>query len=192
MMIKTPLFFLASVLLIGSMPILSLTTPAAGAYRCDNGKIAFRSEATLEVVQAKSNKLRGAVDPENNTFAWSVETRSFEGFNSPLQREHFNENYMESSKFPRVSFAGKIIEKVDFKKDGKYTVRAKGKLSAHGIEQERIIRSELEVTGDKIRIFARFSVPLTDHNISIPQIVHQKIAEEISVTVDAELKNGGI
>lgn len=161
-------------------------------YRCENGSVSFKSEATLELIQARSNKLRGAIDPVNNTFAWSVETRSFEGFNSPLQREHFNENYMESGKFPRVSFAGKIIEKIDFQKDGKYIVRAKGKLSAHGVEQERIIRSDLQVSGNKLWIQSSFTVPLSDHNINVPQIVHQKIAEEVSVSMEAELLGGGI
>lgn len=163
----------------------------AGPYRCENGKVFFRSEATLELIQARSNKLRGAIDPSNNTFAWSVETNSFAGFNSPLQREHFNENYMESGKYPRVSFTGKIIEKIDFQANGKYTVRAKGKLLAHGIEQERIIRSELEVAGNKLFVRSQFTVPLTDHNISIPHIVHQKIAEEVSLSIDAELQASG-
>lgn len=163
----------------------------AGPYRCENGVVSFKSEATLELIQAKSNKLRGAIDPSNNTFAWSVETSSFNGFNSPLQREHFNENYLESSKYPRVSFAGKIIEKVDFQTNGKYTIRAKGKLIAHGIEQERIIRSELEVIGNKLIVRSQFTVPLTDHNISIPHIVHQKIAEEVLLNIEAELLSTG-
>jgi hypothetical protein len=159
----------------------------AGPYRCDNGKVFMKSEATLEVIQAQSNKLKGAIDPSNNNFAWSVDVISFNGFNSALQREHFNENYMENSKYPRVSFTGKIIEKVDFQTNGKYNVRAKGKLIAHGVEQERIIRSELEIQGNKILIHAEFTVPLADHNIRIPQIVNQKIAEAVSLRMEAVL-----
>lgn len=177
--------------LICSLGAFSGSKPA-GPYRCENGKVFFKSEATLELIQARSNKLRGAIDPTNNSFAWTVETSSFSGFNSPLQREHFNENYMESNKYPKVSFAGKIIEKVDFQTPGKYTIRAKGKLIAHGVEQERIIRSELEIIdGNRIRVRSQFTVPLTDHNISIPHIVHQKIAEEVSLNIDAELQASG-
>jgi len=157
-------------------------------YRCDNGKVTFKSEATLETIQARSNKLRGAVDPTNNTFAWSVDAISFDGFNSALQREHFNENYIESSKFPKLTFTGKIIEKIDFQKDGRYTARAKGKLVVHGVEQERIIRCELEVLGDKILVHAQFTVPLDDHNIRIPHIVNQKISEEVYLNIEAELR----
>ena len=116
-----------------------------------------------------------------------MDVKTFEGFNSPLQREHFNENYMESKKYPKASFTGKIIEAIDFQKDGTYSIRAKGQLNIHGVEQERIIKSQLEVSGNKIKIQSTFSVPLSDHNITIPKIVYQKIAEEITITVDAEL-----
>lgn len=156
-------------------------------FRCENGKVGFKSDAPLEVIQAKSSKLRGAIDSENQTFAWTVDVKTFEGFNSPLQREHFNENYMESKKYPKASFTGKIIEAIDFQKDGTYSIRAKGQLNIHGVEQERIIKSQLEVSGNKIKIQSSFGVPLSDHNITIPKIVYQKIAEEITITVDAEL-----
>ncbi len=159
-----------------------------GVFRCDNGKVSFKSDAPLEVISAKSPRLRGAIDTAKQTFAWSVDVRSFEGFNSPLQREHFNENYMESKHYPKASFTGKIIEDVDFSKNGTYSVRAKGLLNIHGVEQERIIKSQIEINGGKLRVHATFSVPLTDHNITIPKVVYQKIAEEITVTVGADME----
>ncbi|MBP6810092.1 MAG: YceI family protein [Saprospiraceae bacterium] len=183
---KLRLLFFAPALLLCGMGTFG-PPKTAGPYRCENGKVFFKSEATLELIQARSKKLRGAIDPSNNTFAFTVETSSFEGFNSPLQREHFNENFLESTKYPKISFTGKIIEKIDFQTDGIYSVRAKGKLVAHGVEKERIIRSELEVLGNKLNLRAQFTVPLADHNISIPHIVHQKIAEEVSLRIEAEL-----
>jgi YceI-like domain len=159
----------------------------SGKFQGNDGKIMLKSVATLELIEAKSIKLRGAIDPSSQSFAWSVEIRSFMGFNSPLQREHFNENYMESDHFPKASFTGKIIEKVDFNQPGIQTVRAKGKLTIHGIEQERIIKSQLENKDGKLHITASFTVPIADHDISIPKIVHQKIAEEIMVTIDTIL-----
>ena len=184
---KAQLLLFAPIVMLCSMGAFGFSRPKA-SFRCENGKVFFKSVASLETIQARSKKLRGMIDPANNTFAWSVETSSFEGFNNPLQREHFNENYMESSKFPKISFTGKIIEKIDFQTEGKYSVRAKGKLIAHGVAQERIIRSDLEVIGNKLRVRAQFTVPLADHNISIPHIVHQKIAEEISLEVEADLE----
>jgi polyisoprenoid-binding protein YceI len=158
------------------------------SYRAEKGKVNFQSKASLEVIRAKSNQLKGAINVENQTFAWSVDISSFEGFNSPLQKEHFQESYMEVDKHPRASFAGKIIEKIDFQKNGVYSVRAKGKLNIHGVEQERIIKSTLEIVNKAIKIESTFSVALSDHNIEIPKIVHQKIAEQIEVNVEASLE----
>ena len=179
----TTLLFLCSLLLCPGQ----LYLPAL-VYRCDTGKVILKSDAALEIIEAQSNKLRGVIDLSSNSFAWTVDIRSFEGFNNRLQREHFNENYMESDKFPKASFAGKIIELVDLQTDGTYSVRAKGKITVHGIEQERIIKSQVTVAGKRVHVTSTFTVPLSDHNINIPRIVYQKIAEEISVTIDADLK----
>ena len=157
-------------------------------FLCENGVVTIRSEATLELIQAKSNQLRGIIDPMKQTFVWKVNMSTLQGFNSPLQREHFNESYLESDKYQQAIFSGKIIESVNFDKDGKITVRAKGKLNIHGIEQERIIKSTLDIKGNKIIVRASFTVPISDHDIKIPKIVHQKIAEEISVTINAQLE----
>ncbi|MCB0607209.1 MAG: YceI family protein [Lewinellaceae bacterium] len=153
----------------------------------ENGRISFKSDAPLELIEAASGELKGIIDPSRNAFAFSVNIQSFQGFNSPLQREHFNENYMESKKFPRATFSGKFIEDVDFTKDGAYQVRAKGKLNVHGIEKERIIKGSVKVEGGKVTLTAAFTVLLEEHGIAIPKIVYQKIAEEISVELVATL-----
>ena len=168
---------------VADLPELS----APAVYRGEKGRVWFQSNAPLEVIEAQSGQLRGAINPVQQTFAWSVDVKTFNGFNSPLQREHFNEAYLESPLFPKATFTGKIIEKVDYSQDGSYPVRAKGKLVIHGVEQERIIKSTLDVHGKKLRIRSTFTVPLSDHNIAIPKIVHQKIAEEVMVVIDSEL-----
>lgn len=165
----------------------SAFTPPPGTFSCDNGYVSFQSEAPLEMIKAESRQLRGVIDPEKQTFAWTVEISTFEGFNNPLQREHFNENYLESKNFPKASFSGKIIESVDFTQDGVYTVRAKGKLQIHGKIQERIIKSQLQINGKRLRVSSSFGALLADHDIRIPKIVYQKIAEEVTVQVEAEL-----
>ncbi len=161
--------------------------PASQLYRIKEGRIHFKSEAPLELIEASSSKLRGLIRTDDQTFAFSVANESFEGFNSALQREHFNENYMESSRYPNCTFTGKIIEPVDFTKEGTYTVRAKGKLSVHGVDVERIIKSTLTIKGNTISVQSEFIVPLQEHNITIPKIVYQKIAEEINVKINATL-----
>jgi hypothetical protein len=150
------------------------------------GTVDFTSEAPLELIQAASSELKGLVDFENETFAFSIPVNSFQGFNSALQREHFNENYMETDKFPRATFSGKMIEKIDVNTDGEYVVRAKGELTIHGVEQERIIRSIVRVEGGNIFIETTFSILLQDHSIAIPKVVQYKIAEEINVSIKAK------
>ena len=156
-------------------------------YLTQNGQVYFHSDAPLEFIGAKSDLLEGVIDPAKNTFAFQLEISSFEGFNSPLQKVHFNENYLETKRFPKATFSGKIIEKVDLKKDGTYTVRTKGKLVVHGISQERIIKSTVTVTDGVLELKSTFTVLLDEHDIDIPRIVHQKIAEEIKVEITAVL-----
>ncbi len=174
-------FCLIIVLCSGFMP------PERSIFMTRNGTIHFTSDAPLELIEASSDALRGAIDLDQRTFAFTVEMSSFDGFNSPLQRTHFNENYMESKEYRQSTFIGKIIEKTDISKPGKYTIRAKGKLKIHGRTRERIIKSEITVSEDRMVIKSYFTVLLQEHDITIPKIVHQKIAEEIQVHVEGVL-----
>jgi hypothetical protein len=166
---------------------LSLSLHSQHLFNVVEGEIAFVSNAPLEVIRAKSQALRGLIDAEKRTFAFTLSIETFEGFNSPLQRIHFNENYLESNVFPEATFAGKIIEDVDLTQSGTYDVRVKGKLLIHGTERERIMRGTLVVDGETLNISCAFEVVLEEHNIRIPRIVYQKIAEVIQVNVSAEL-----
>lgn len=159
----------------------------AQVYGTDKGSISFSSDAPLELIKASSNEMKGRFDVSKKLFAFSIKITSFTGFNSPLQREHFNENYMESVQYPNASFSGRIIEDIDFSKDGTYEVRAKGNLTIHGVTQERIIKCDLLVKEGKINVKANFTVLLAEHNILIPKVVHEKLASEIKVEVKADL-----
>ncbi len=166
--------------------VLNKSWGQASHYEITGGTVTFRSDAPLELIEAKSAALQGIIDPNKNTFAFKVKIQTFEGFNAPLQRVHFNENYMESGKFPSSTFTGKIIENVDLTQDGNHTIRTKGKLTIHGVTQERIIKSDVSVSDSKLKVSARFTVLLKEHNITIPKIVYQKIAEEIKVIIEAD------
>lgn len=159
-----------------------------GIFYTNTGSIYFRSEAQLELISATSNSVTGLLDPVERTFVFKVILRTFKGFNSALQQEHFNEKYLESEKYPEAFFSGKIIEDLDFSIDGTYDIRAKGKLKIHGTEMERIIRSRVISKSGIINIESNFTIKLSDHNIKIPKVVHEKIASEILVNFRAELK----
>src|SRR5260221_6383640 len=97
--------FLCWLLLLGFV----LDAEAQKNFITSDGEIKFASKAQLEMIKASSNKLHGIIDPATNKFAFLVSIPSFQGFNSELQRKHFNENYLESDKFAMAKFSGKII-----------------------------------------------------------------------------------
>lgn len=160
-------------------------------YKTATGIINFKSDAPLEVITATSKKMEGVIDADLLTFAFSLPVRSFEGFNNGLQQQHFYENYLETDKYPSATFQGKIIEHVDLTVPGTYTVRAKGQLNIHGRTKERIIKTEIISTGFELKAKAAFMIPLVDHQIEVPSIVNQKIAQEISVHVQGTFQLEG-
>lgn len=179
---------LAFTILILWMPLTFLNAQGGKIFSTTSGKITFQSDAPYELIKASSNQLIGALDVAKKEFAFRVRMETFEGFNSALQREHFNENYMESNKFPEAKFVGKIIEDIDFTQEGTFPVRAKGMFTVHGVAQERIIKSDLTIKDGKASIKSRFTVLLADHNIPIPKVVKDKLASEIKVEVNCQLQ----
>ncbi|MBK9733473.1 MAG: YceI family protein [Saprospiraceae bacterium] len=114
--------------------------------------------------------------------------RSFNGFNSALQQEHFNENYLESDKFPTATYVGKLLDPIDLSKDASYQVRTKGIFTIHGVGMERILKHEITIKNKLLLLRSSFIISLEDYNISIPSIVNKKIAEEINVSLEAQLR----
>lgn len=180
--------FSSRLLLVVSLLLLHIPTFAQQLYSCRDGYVYWVSEAPLELIEAESDNLQGIIRADDQTFAFSMAIRSFDGFNSGLQKEHFHENYLETEEFGKATFSGKILEQVNFTTPGTKTVRVKGVLDIHGVEQERIIRATVVTKPDGVlEISADFTVLLVDHEISIPRIVFQKIAEEINVRIRATL-----
>lgn len=177
--------FKSLLLIIGICVVCS--AKAQEVYELQKGTIHFYSEAPQELIRASATDLKGVLDIKKKLFAFKVPNASFVGFNSPLQREHFNENYMETEKYAESSFAGKIIEDVDVSKDGEYKVRAKGKLKIHGVAHERIIEVAIKSKQNKLTVQSSFIVSLYDHSIKIPKVVYDKLAPDIHVTVSGTM-----
>jgi polyisoprenoid-binding protein YceI len=155
-------------------------------FECRKGKVTFTSTAPQEIITASTSSMKGLLNVEENSFVFSVDMKTFQGFNSDLQREHFNESYMETEKFPKAYFTGKLIDKFDTSLPTQ-TIRAKGQLSVHGILRERIIPVNISRKGELYLLSAKFDIGLADHGIKVPKIVHQKIAEVINVEVTSEI-----
>ncbi len=161
--------------------LFSALTGHSQKYTATKGEITFTSNAVLELIKATSSKVQGVLDTSTEQFAFLVKMQSFEGFNSNLQREHFNEKYMESDKFYDATFTGKLQEDIDFTKDGTYDVTAKGTLVVHGKKQPRTIPGKITIEKGKVNINAEFKVLLADHDIKIPTIISEKVATEIYI-----------
>ena len=157
-------------------------------YLSNKGTVTFLSEAPLETITATSEQVQCAVNTDDLRFAFKIQNKSFIGFNSPLQQEHFYENYIETDKYTYSTFQGKIIEKINKETAGEQKVRAKGVLSIHGVDVERIINATIEFTDGEMALKSNFQISLEDHNIRIPNVVNQKIAEVIEVSVKARLE----
>jgi len=146
-----------------------------------NGEISFFSEAPMEDIKAINNKVRAVYDVNTNQLAFQLEIKDFV-FPKALMQEHFNENYLESDIYPKSIFSGKVISQ-----DGKSVV-VEGNLTIHGktnkIKVEGILKQEKKVAN----VSTEFIVKLEDYDIEIPTIVMYKIAEEVKVKVNIELK----
>ena len=156
----------------------------AQIFTTNNATLSFVSDAPLEVIKATSAELQGALEIEKKTFAFKVYMKSFNGFNSPLQKEHFFENYMEVNRYPLAVFKGKIIEEF-VKSQKKY--RAKGMLNLHGVTKEVIIDVWLTISENNVDFDSKFKVSLADFEIELPMIVHQKIAEVIDLQAKGKM-----
>ncbi len=152
-------------------------------------EVTFISIAPLEHIAASNAGCTGLLDPVERTFAVQVPIILFEGFNSPLQRVHFNENYLESHVWPTATFVGRIIEDIDLHAPGSYSIRAKGTFTLHGVDQDRVIPCNVVVGPEGVRITAMFDILLADHAIRVPRIVQQKISSDIKVKVDLLFKS---
>jgi hypothetical protein len=155
-------------------------------YSTKSGKISFFSDAPLEDIQAKNNEVESKLAPANGQVAFTLLIKGFQ-FENELMEEHFNENYLESDKFPKSDFRGMItnVKDINFSKDGSYPARVKGNLTIHGITKEVESNGTVEVRGGKVTAKSKFNVNLKDFGIG-GSLIGKKIAENIAITVDCQ------
>ena len=166
------------------LALLSFNQAGGTLYACKNAKITLYSEAPIENIEATSVNGTSVLNAATGEIAFSIPIRSFH-FHKSLMEEHFNENYMESDKYPNAAFKGRLQTIPDLSKDGAYPVRATGTLDVHGVKQDRTIDGRLVVKAGVVSLAAQFNVKCADHHIDIPKIVFHNIAETIQVNVTA-------
>jgi hypothetical protein len=165
--------------------VLSGEMAAQSRYFTKTGYIWFFSKAPLEDIEAHNKKVISFVDFATGEMAFSVPMREFE-FRKSLMRQHFNENYVESDKYPKATFTGKFSnpKQVDLTRNAAYQVQVEGMLTIHGVEKKVSAPGTLEVKNGKVQGKSEFVVAPKDFDITIPLLVREHIAKEITIYVD--------
>ena len=152
----------------------------AQLFRSTEGYISFFSVAPLENIEAGSKNIVSVLNPESNEIAFSVSVNSFQ-FKKQKMQDDFNEDFMESGKYPMATYKGKIQEQIDWKKEGSYTITSVGTLTVHGQSKDRKDTATITISQNEIRMNSQFKVTVSDHGIRIPKIFFENIAEAVSV-----------
>lgn len=177
---KIAFFILTAVLCAGSVQ--------AQKHFTREGKISFYSDAQMEKIEAHNQQATAVVDFATGAIEFAALIKAFQ-FEKALMQEHFNENYMESTKYPKATFKGQIIEpgKIDLKKDGTYSVKVKGALTMRDVTKDVDTEATFVVSKGVVSATSAFKVAVADYGISIPKVVADKIAKVVDVKVDVKL-----
>lgn len=167
------LFFATCMVAIGSLQAQNL-------FSTNNGETTFHSETPVEDITAVNKLGQSILNTSTNEIVVQMNMKQFD-FPNKLMQEHFNENYIESDKYPKAIFKGKINEKIDFTNNGTYDITATGDFTIHGVTKMRTLKGKVTVNQGNLSIITDFDVSLTDHKIEVPQIVFVKIAQVIKV-----------
>ncbi len=155
------------------------------SYFTKSGKIDFFSKTAVENNEASNNQVVSTLKTETGELNFGVLIKSFK-FKNALMEEHFNENYMESTKFPKATFKGKItnITAINFGKNGTYTANVTGELMIHGVTKEISTTAQIEVKDKTFNAVSSIIVKPADYNIQIPELVREKIAKDVSIDIN--------
>jgi polyisoprenoid-binding protein YceI len=174
-------FFLTAV-----AALCAITMHAQDKYFTRSGKVSFFSKTDMENIEARNSKGTSVIDAKTGQVEFAVLMKAFE-FEKELMMEHFNENYVESDKFPKAVFKGVIadIANVNFEKDGTYPVKIKGQLTMHGVTKDVVTDGTIEVKGGKIFSKTEFNILIADYNIVVPGVVKDNISKSVKIDVQA-------
>lgn len=164
-----------------------ISSTKAQIYLAKDCEISFYSASPLENIEAVNKAAKPILNTTTGDIQVRIVMRGFQ-FEKALMQEHFNENYVESEKYPDAIFKGKINEKIDYTTDSVIKVTVTGILNMHGVEKEKTIAGTLNVKGKQILIAGKFTIHLADHNIKIPNVVVKNIAEDVEVKINALLE----
>lgn len=168
--------------------LLSISV-SAQKFFTKTGRISFFSSTSVEDIEASTNSVVAILDSKTGEMQFSVLMKGFE-FRKALMQEHFNEQYVESDKYPRSEFKGSILNnsEINYTVDGTYNARVKGQLTIHGQTREIETIGTIVVSGGKPAIKSVFNIKIADYKITVPRIHRDNISSTIRITVDCKLE----
>jgi polyisoprenoid-binding protein YceI len=178
-----------NLIVLAALALLSSVSFAQDKFYTKTGKVSFLSKAPIEEIEGKNKTVTAVLDSKTGAIQFQIQMKGFE-FEKQLMQQHFNENYVESDKYPKSEFKGTITNNsaINYKKDGNYTAKVKGQLTIHGVTKDVETTGTLKVNGGKIDANSTFNVLISDYNIKIPAIVKEKVSDSIKITVDCDLE----
>lgn len=163
--------------------IASATAFGQGKYIAKNAYISFYSLTPLEDILGESNEAVSILNGETGEIGFQAIMTTFH-FRRALMEEHFNENYMESTKFPKSKFSGKIESfNKDMLKGPVTNIKITGQLTVHGVEKTITVPGTLGLVDGKLVGTSKFQVIPEDYGITIPSVVRDKIGKLLDITV---------
>lgn len=165
--------------------LVGLPAWAQSKFLTRNGNITFFSATPIEDIQAVNQQVGAAVDVQSGQVAFTVPMKAFK-FPKSLMQEHFNENYVESEKYPKATFSGKLLNwsAASLAPSGSQAVQVEGDLTIHGVTKRVKVPGTLEKQGNRLVVKSKFAVAPADYNIEIPLLVRNQIAKSVDVTVN--------
>lgn len=159
---------------------------AQSKFMTRGGHISFFSSSIIEDIEARNDKVAAVFDLVSGQIAFSVPIHDFQ-FKRTLMQEHFNENYLESEKYPKATFTGQLLNNVQVFKQlpsATQTVEAEGNLTMHGVTHKVLVTGTLQLRDGKLVLFAYFNLAPADFAIDIPLLVREHIAKSVSVRIN--------
>ena len=176
-------------IVLALISISLITTMAGQKYFTKTGEVSFFSRTNMENIDAITNNSNCVLDLTTGNVEMAVLVKSFT-FEKALMQEHFNENYMESTKYPKAIFKGNIKNIGDFNMNfkGSFKGAIEGMITIHGVTKPFDNVVNLNVKDGKIKADIDFNVKLAEFDIKVPALVKDNISKEIKVTVAAMLE----
>lgn len=167
---------------------LTLVQAQLPKYYTKTGTITFSSKAPMENIEATNRSTTCVIEASTGKIEFSVLIKGFE-FEKSLMQDHFNENYLESSTYPKSTFKGAISNPnaVNWKKDGTYNVTVAGSLTIKGKAQQVSAPGTITIQAGKVNATSTFKVALADYGIAIPAAVKDKLSEKVEIKVNCNL-----